>query len=47
LSAELVESFKVFDYSNQNLVQFVKQGFFHRCDQFLMPWLRGIEHKLT
>jgi hypothetical protein len=38
---------EAFDDSDRDLAQFVELRVFPRCDQFLVPWLRGIEPKLT
>jgi hypothetical protein len=39
--------FEAFDDSDRDLAQFVEQRVFPRCDQFLVPWPRGVEPKLT
>jgi hypothetical protein len=36
-------AFEVFDDPDQDLTWFVEQRIFSRCDQFLVPWSRGIE----
>jgi hypothetical protein len=37
------KTFEAFDDPNQDLTHFVEQINFPRCDQFLVPWSRGIE----
>jgi hypothetical protein len=36
-------AFKAFDNLDQDLGQLVEVRIFPRCDQFLVPWLHGIE----
>jgi hypothetical protein len=36
-------AFEAFDDQYQDLAQFVELRLFPKCDQFLVPWLRGIE----
>jgi hypothetical protein len=36
-------AFKVFDHPYQDFAWFVELRIFPRCDQFLLPWSRGIE----
>jgi hypothetical protein len=40
-------AFKAFDDLDRDLAMFVELRIFPRCDQFLVPWLRGIEPWLT
>jgi hypothetical protein len=40
-------AFEVFDDSDRDLAQFIEPRVFHRCDRFLVPWMRGIEPKLS
>jgi hypothetical protein len=40
-------TFKVFDDSDQDLARFVEPRAFPRCDQFSVPWPRGVEPKLA
>jgi hypothetical protein len=40
-------AFEVFDNSDQDLTQFIEIRVFHRCDQFLVPWPRGVEPELA
>jgi hypothetical protein len=40
-------AFEAFDDRDQNHAQFIESRVFHRCDQFLVPWLRGIGPKLA
>jgi hypothetical protein len=40
-------AFEFFDNSNQDLTPFIETSVFHRCDQFLVPWPRGVEHELA
>jgi hypothetical protein len=37
-------AFKVFDNLDQDLTQFIEIWIFHRCDQFLVPWLCSVAH---
>jgi hypothetical protein len=36
-------TFEAFDDPDRDLAQFVELRIFPRCDQFLVPWSRGIE----
>jgi hypothetical protein len=40
-------AFEAFDDLDRDLTRFVEQRIFPRCDQFLVPWSRGIEPWLT
>jgi hypothetical protein len=40
-------AFKAFDDLDQDLAQFIRSRVFYRCDQFLVPWPRSIEPKLS
>jgi hypothetical protein len=40
-------AFKAFDDSDRDLAQFVELRGFLGCDQFLVPWSRGIESWLA
>jgi hypothetical protein len=40
-------AFKVFDDLDRDLAQLIESRVFHRCDQFIVPWLRDIEPKLA
>jgi hypothetical protein len=37
------KSFEAFDDLDWDLTQFIMSRFFHRCDQFLVPWPHGVE----
>ncbi len=34
---------EAFDDPDRDLAQFIESSVFHRCDQFLVPWPRGVE----
>jgi hypothetical protein len=36
-------AFEAFDDLNRDLIQFIESRVFDKCDQFLVPWLRGVE----
>jgi hypothetical protein len=36
-------AFEAFNDPDQDLAQFIESRVFHLCDQFLVPWSRGIE----
>jgi hypothetical protein len=36
-------AFEAFDDPNWDLAQFIESRVFHMCDQFLVPWPRGVE----
>jgi hypothetical protein len=36
-------AFEAFDDPDQDLAQFIEPRIFPMCDQFLVPWSRGIE----
>jgi hypothetical protein len=40
-------AFKAFDDLDLDLTWFVEQMIFSRCDQFLVPWSRGMESWLA
>jgi hypothetical protein len=40
-------AFKAFDDPDHDLAQFVELRVFPKCDQFLVPWSRGIEPRLA
>jgi hypothetical protein len=40
-------AFEVFDDLDRDIAEFIEPRVFHRCDQFLVPWPRGIEPKLA
>jgi hypothetical protein len=41
------DAFEVFDNSDRDLTQFIEIRVFHRCDQFLAPWLCSVELELA
>jgi hypothetical protein len=40
-------AFEVFDDSDWDLTQFIEIRVFHSCDQFLVPWPRGVDPDLA
>jgi hypothetical protein len=36
-------AFEAFDDPDRDLTQFIESRVFYRCDQFLVPWLHGVE----
>jgi hypothetical protein len=40
-------AFEAFDDPDRDLARFVELRIFPRCDQFFMPWSRGIEPWLS
>jgi hypothetical protein len=34
---------EAFDDPDRDVAQFIESRVFHRCDQFLVPWPRGVE----
>jgi hypothetical protein len=40
-------AFEVFDHPDLDLTQFVEQRIFPKCDQILVSWPCGIEHRLA
>jgi hypothetical protein len=40
-------AFESFHDPDQDLTQFIEERIFLRCDQFLVPWSRGIEPQLA
>jgi hypothetical protein len=47
LMCQARSAFEFFDNSDRDLTQFIEIKVFHRCDQFLVQWLRDVEPELT